>query len=211
MLNFISLLAFLPGCRNQPPSVPIVIGPQRGRPGDTLTFSVISVDRDNDLVSYLFDWSGQNSSEWTGWFYPGVEISKSFSFADTGTYFLRVKSRDHRQESGWSESLGVTIRWYVPTVPRKPSGPDTVLVGDSVTFYSSALHPLGEPVALQFRWGETADEWSDYVQPGVIVAKRYAFTSGGTFGVCCRAKDIKGYMSDWSAPETVFVRVIKSH
>ncbi|MEN9979789.1 MAG: hypothetical protein ABIK38_05525 [candidate division WOR-3 bacterium] len=204
VLSVLSVL--MSGCHNRPPSVPIIFGPQRGRPNDTLVFSVISVDREGDSVAYLFEWNNQSSSGWTEWFPQGVEIVRQFSFADTGSFFLRAKARDRQHESGWSESLNVTVRWYVPSVPKKPAGPDTVIVGDNVTFYSSALHPLNELVAIQFCWGDTVDVWSDYVLPGTIVAKSHVFTMEGEFEVRCRAKDKKGYLSDWSAPETVFVQ-----
>lgn len=202
---FLLVFAFA-GCTNQPPSTPFVFGPHRGRPDDTLVFSVISVDREGDSVAYLFEWSNQPGPDWSEWFPSGREIYRSFSFSDTGAFSLRVKARDHQHESDWSESLVVNIRWYLPSIPRKPAGPDTVCIGDTATYYSSALHPLNEKVAIQFSWGGALDQWSNYVLPGEIVSCRHHFDSVGLVEVRCRAKDSKGYVSDWSAPETVVVR-----
>jgi hypothetical protein len=201
---FLSLIVFA-GCPNQPPSSPILIGPQRCRPNDTLTFSVISVDKEGDSVAYLFE-CNQQLTEWTQWFPAGIEVYQRFSFGDTGNYILRVKAKDSRHESNWSDEFPVSVRWYLPSTPRRPSGPDSVAAGDTVTFYTSALHPLNQLVAFQFLWGGSTGDWSGFVLPGTIVAIRHAFDSVGIFEVRCRAKDKKGYVSEWSLPETVFVR-----
>ncbi len=199
------LIVFFYGCTNQPPSVPIVFGPQRGRPGDSLIFSAIAVDREGDSLQYFFEWSADVASGWSEWYPPGLEYYQRVAFLDTGIYFLRVKARDARQESGWSDTLMVSIKFYPPLVPRRPAGPDTVVLGDTVAFFSSAQHPLGESVALQFDWGDGYGEWGGFVLPGTVVYDRHAYFIPGIYEVRCRAKDRKGFLSDWSLPETVLV------
>ncbi len=196
---------FASGCSNQPPSAPIVFGPQRGRPVDTLVFSAVAVDKEGDSLQYFFEGNGGLVSGWSDWYPSGVEYYQEMVFVDTGNYFLRVKARDARQESGWSDTLMVTIKFYTPLVPRRPAGPDTVLVQDTVAFFSSVQHPLGESVALQFDWGDGYGEWGSFVIPGAIVYDRHVYLTPGLYEVRCRAKDRKGFISDWSLPETVLV------
>ena len=196
---------FVSGCSNQPPSVPIVVGAQRGRPNETLQFCAVSVDREGDSISYFFSWNGNGGSEWSEWLGSGVEYRRSVVFADTGGFFLQVKARDRRQESGWSDTFLVSIRFYQPLVPHKPVGPDTAVIGQTVAFVSSALHPLDESLALQFDWGDTVGEWSGFVPPGTLVFDRHAYQRSGCYEVRCRARDLKGFISGWSLPETIAV------
>jgi hypothetical protein len=170
-----------------------------------VTFSVISVDKEGDSVAYLFECNQQLVTGWTQWFPAGIEVYQRFSFGDTGSYILRAKAKDPHRESNWSDEFPVLVRWYLPSTPRRPVGPDSAVVGDTVTFHTSALHPLNELVAFQFWWGDTTGDWSGFVLPGTIVMISHVFDSIGIFEVRCRAKDKEGYVSGWSVPETVFV------
>ncbi len=203
-LIWITFLFFI-GCENLPPSTPIVLGPQRARPNDTAMVSALSVDKEGDSVSYYFEWSGGVESGWSEWISEGIEYYRPVVFQDTGLFFLRVKARDIRQESGWSDTFVVDVRFWTPQVPEPPSGPDTVIVGDTVKFVSLALHPLQQSVALQFHWGDTIGEWSGFVPPGTLVWQRHSYLLPGIYEVRCRTKDRGGYVSDWSLPETVLV------
>uniref|UniRef100_A0A7V3UZ43 PKD domain-containing protein n=1 Tax=candidate division WOR-3 bacterium TaxID=2052148 RepID=A0A7V3UZ43_UNCW3 len=205
------LLVVTVGCQNQPPSVPILWGPQRGRPNDTLVFSMISLDKEGDSIAYLIEINQESLFGWSQWFPPGIEVNQQLSFNDTGSYILRVKARDSQHESGWSDEYQVWIRLYLPSVPRKPSGPDSAVVGVPVTFYTSGLHPLDELVSFQFWWGDTTGDWSGFVMPGTVVRDSHTFNSAGTFEVRCRAKDKEGCVSGWSAPETIFIYNAQSH
>lgn len=204
-IGLVLLLGFFLQCKNQPPSIPVVLGPQRGRPTDTLGFSALSVDREGDSVSYLFDWEGRLESNWSEWLPSGREYYRRVTFPDTGRFFLRVKARDRKAESGWSDTLTVDIRYWTPQTPHRPSGPDTAFCGDTVTFVSWALHPLNQAVALQFDWGDTLSPWGNFLPPGTIVYFRHTYIISGFYEVRCRAADRSGYISDWSLPETILV------
>lgn len=193
------------GCGNQPPSAPIVSGPTKGRPNDTLWFSAISVDKEGDSVAYFFEWQDAVESNWSEWYPSGIEYYQKATFSDIGNFFLRVKAKDRKGESGWSDTNLVSIRFYPPLAPLKPSGPDTVFTGDTVAFASSALHPLNKLVSLQFDWGDTVGEWSGFVPPGTLVVKRHAYFISRIYQVRCRARDEAGFISEWSLPETVWV------
>uniref|UniRef100_A0A7C4CCM9 PKD domain-containing protein n=1 Tax=candidate division WOR-3 bacterium TaxID=2052148 RepID=A0A7C4CCM9_UNCW3 len=206
MSNRLWLLALLAaGCGNVPPSRPIVSGPDKGRPNDTLVFTLFSVDRDGDTISYYCEWSAGMDSGWTGWTKEGEELAVRAWFADSGRYWLRVKARDTKHETGWTDTTWVSIRDYGPLVPPVPAGPDTTVVGAVVSFLSSAVHPLGEAVALQFRWNDSLEAWTGFNASGATVVVKHAFPAGGVWEVRCRASDRGGRLSDWSGPKTVVV------
>lgn len=200
---------FFVGCGNQPPSPPIVFGPQRARPEDTVMFSLLSVDREGDSISYYLEWSGGAESGWTEWLPPGIEYYHRTVFRDSGMFFLQVKARDAGRESDWSDTFAVDVRFWKPVVPQPPSGPDTVFVGDTVTFVSFGLHPLEESVALQFHWGDTLGEWGNFLPPGTRVWRKHCFLIPGVYEVRCRAKDRQGFISEWSLPKTVVVEGVR--
>ncbi len=177
----------------------------RGRPNDTLRFSAIAVDKEGDSVAYFFAWSHSPPGEWSGWLSPGIEFYQQVVFQDTGDFFLRVKAKDGAGESDWSDTFMVSIRFWRPLSPRRPAGPDKVRTGDTVAFVSSALHPLGCSVSMQFDWGDTLGEWSEFVLPGDLVWSHRVYFVPGLYEVRCQAKDRAGFVSDWSLPETVFV------
>ncbi|MEO0078667.1 MAG: hypothetical protein ABIK86_06695 [candidate division WOR-3 bacterium] len=193
------------GCGNVPPSRPIVSGPDKGRPGATLVFCLFSVDRDGDSVSYYCDWSAGAQSGWTAWTREGEELTVPVSFADTGRFGLRAKARDAKHETGWTDTSWVTVREYGPLVPRVPAGPDTVVVHAPVSFLSSSVHPLGESVALQFRWGDSLGAWTGFQASGATMAVKHAFVEGGVWEVRCRARDGGLRTSEWSETKTVVV------
>ena len=198
------LLALAGSC-NRSPSIPIVFGPPGARPGDTLFFTAKSVDVDGDEVSYKFDWGDGDSTDWGEWTLPDVDFPGLHAFADSGAYDVRARARDEVRETDWSEPLLVPIREFGPTVPMKPSGPDSVAVGDSFTFTTRSFHPLGEEVAIQFDWGDTLGTWSGYVPPGEDVKARRAYGTGGWFAVQARAKDLTEHVTGWSHPSSLLV------
>lgn len=192
-------------CQNTPPSTPVVTVPVRCRPGDTVVAQIVSVDRDGDSISYYLAWSEGVPSGWTGWFEPGLTAYVPVVLVESGSYSLTAKARDANSESGWSDTNIVWVRDFCPLVPFRPSGPDTVAVFDTVSYVSSARHPLNEMVSLQFRWSDSLGEWSGFVRPESLVAVRHVFTVTGFCDVRCRARDAGERTSDWSAPETVLV------
>ncbi len=193
------------GCSNRPPSAPIVYGPTMLRPNTEAWFSCVSVDAEDDDVSYQFSWGDGTCGEWSEWNPPGLEYSETHSYTDTGIFNVTCRARDEKHETGWTDSLTVRVYDYAPFVPHRPSGPDTVLVGDTVLFLGCGDHPLGERIALQFDWGDTLGEWSGLEAPRTWVKMSHVYWQGGVFAVRARARDSLEHITDWSKPETVLV------
>jgi len=191
--------------KNTPPSQPILYGSGSGWPRDSLRFWAVSVDADGDSLSYMFDWADGTGMVWSGWFAAGSECRVVHLFSDTGVYAVTVKAKDRTDESTASDTFSVRVAEIGPDTPRKPKGKDTVAVSDSFGYTTSASHLLMKPVALRFNWGDSVDEWSEFLPPGELYQRRHRFPRGGTFAVRAQAKDSREHLSDWSKAETVVV------
>jgi hypothetical protein len=195
------------GCQNASPDAPLLLGTTRGRPGDTLNFTARAVDSDGDAVSCNINWDDGEESGWSELVASGEVLYFKHAFADSGEFGVSGRSHDASDTSAWSDSLWVRVRDYGPKVPRRPTttGPDTVVVLDTVHYVTSADHLLDERVALQFDWGDTLGEWSAYVAPGTWVARSHVYMEAGIRAVRARARDSLDHVSDWSNPCTVHV------
>ena len=93
---------------NNPPSIPIIKGPNSGIPGEEYDFSLNSTDPDDDDLYYLIDW-GDDIVDQTGFHPSGEEIYFSHSWAEQGTYKIKAKAIDiYGAESEWGE-LDITM------------------------------------------------------------------------------------------------------
>ena len=87
--------------------------------GETLSFSVIASDPDDDSVAVRIDWDDGEISEWTGLQPSGSTFELSHSWDNRGTtYKVRAQSADqwyflnelcHNSLSEWGDTLLVTI------------------------------------------------------------------------------------------------------
>jgi hypothetical protein len=85
-------------------------GPASGKPGTSYTYSTLTIDPNNDEVSYMFDWGDGTTSSWLGPYSSGEVINASYTWSKKGTYNVRVKARDASGlESDWSDPLAVSI------------------------------------------------------------------------------------------------------
>ena len=73
------------------------------------SYSTSATDPDGDRVKYMFDWDDGTTSE-TVYFNGGESVTESHSWANPGTYNVKVRATDeHGEVSPWSESKSVTI------------------------------------------------------------------------------------------------------
>ena len=89
---------------NKPPSTPEINGPTSGKPGIEYEFTFVSIDPDDDDdLYYLIDW-GDGIEDVTGFFPSGAEVHASHTWAEKGTYLIKVKAVDlYNAESDWGE------------------------------------------------------------------------------------------------------------
>jgi len=96
---------------NEPPSTPEKpSGRTEGKPGMTYLYTTRATDPEGQQLWYIWDWGDGNMSDWIGPFSSGDNVTKTHTWAQQGTYLVRVKCRDtFNEESNWSEPLSVIM------------------------------------------------------------------------------------------------------
>jgi YVTN family beta-propeller protein len=105
---------------NTAPAIPdSPVGPVVGVPGFPSIFRASTTDRNNDNISYQFDWGDGTASAWTPFIPSGDTIYWGRLYLQKGIYEVRVHAQDQRDEmSGWSSPLSLIVGF-----------PDTTVVG----------------------------------------------------------------------------------
>jgi hypothetical protein len=95
---------------NDPPDMPTIEGPQNGKAGETLEYTIYSTDPNDDQVFYWIVWFDDCPGVyWDGPHNSGEHIVRGYTYEDQGTFTIRVKSKDiYDAESDWA-LLEVTI------------------------------------------------------------------------------------------------------
>jgi len=202
----IACLLVLVGCsKSQPPLVPSLLIPTIAQRGDSVRARVSSYDKDSDSLYFFIEWGDGTESGWVGPVPVATDYDVVHVYSDTGVFVVLAKAKDESHETGWSDTSDIRVGEYGPFVPHRPSGPDTVSVGDSVTYVTAAGHPLQRDVSIQFDWGDTLGDWSEFIDADEFLYVGHAFARTGTMVVRARARDTLDHISDWSKPESVQV------
>lgn len=202
----VACLLVLAGCsENHSPLVPSLLVPTLAHRGDSVRARVFSFDRDSDSLYFFIEWGDGTESGWVGPVPSASDYDVFHTYGDTGVFGVLAKAKDEIHETGWTDTSFIHVGEYGPFIPHQPSGPDSVSVGDSVSYITAAGHPLNRRVAIQFDWGDTLGDWSEYIRPDVFFSARHAFSRAGTMLVRARARDTVDHISDWSKPESVLV------
>jgi hypothetical protein len=96
---------------NTPPVQPeIPQGPTIVKVGGEYSYSSYTIDPDNDMVYYLFDWGDGSYSEWIGPFHSGENMSETHSWTEQGVCKVRIQAKDsHNALSNWSDFITIEI------------------------------------------------------------------------------------------------------
>ena len=88
---------------NNPPSIPVVEGINKGNINKNYTFHASSTDSEDDEISYFFDWDDGTNGSWTKYDLSGNIVNATHNWTKKGTYNIKVKAKDeHDYESDWS-------------------------------------------------------------------------------------------------------------
>ncbi len=91
------------GGENHPPGIPSITGEINGETGAEYTYTVYSIDPENDQIRYFFDWGDGSTSGWTDDYSSGEECEESHIWNQKGTYLIKVKAKDNNDaESEWA-------------------------------------------------------------------------------------------------------------
>jgi hypothetical protein len=194
------------GCQqNHVPLVTSLLVPALGQRGDSVWARVSTYDKDADSLYLFVSWGDGTESGWVGPVPSATDYELSHVYSDTGLFGVLAKAKDLKLETVWSDTSFISIGEYGPFVPHRPSGPDAVRVGDTVTYVTAAGHPLRRKVSIQFDWGDTLSDWSEFMTADQFYYAPHAFARAGQMLVRARARDGLDHVSDWSKPESVQV------
>jgi len=98
------------GWINTAPNTPeMPYGEFIGEAGIKYEYNTSTIDFDNDIIWYKWDWGDGSYSDWLGPYISGVKVNSTHSWS-VGCYLIRVKAKDIRgQESNWSEPLEIVM------------------------------------------------------------------------------------------------------
>ncbi len=204
---WIALLSVIIGCnRERPPAIPYVGGPDRGQPGETLTFWAVSTDPNRDNIAYLFNWGDESEPIWSAELPSGETMFFKHIYQDTGRFGVTVQTRDEKgNESPLSDPFYLNIQFFGPITPLPPAGPRIAYPDTPLVFITRAGHIRSESVAIEFNWGDNSRTWTEFVPSGESVSLEHIYRAQGKYYITCRAKDRTGNLSPWSLPESILV------
>jgi len=96
---------------NKAPEIPEAPnGPTNCNVNTVYTYSAVTLDPEGDMISYVFDWGDGTNSGWTEFVTSQTPVSLSHTWLKTGTYSIRVKTRDaYGTEGRWSDPLPINM------------------------------------------------------------------------------------------------------
>jgi len=189
---------------NQPPQIPTrPQGSSTGMAGVGYSYSTSSLDINNDLIRYGWDWNGDGTiDEWTGFYPSGISVTISHVWLTEGTYLIKVKAEDEQGlQSGFSESLSVVISEN--SAPMKPtlSGPTNGKIHMAYTYSAIGSDPDGDDLYFFFDWGDgTNSGWIGMYGSGQTASVTHTWTVAGSYPIKVKVKDVSGAESIWSDP-----------
>ncbi len=94
---------FYNGQSSEPPTEPIITGPNNGIINEDYQFDFYSLDPEGDYISYYIDWGDYTGGEWIGPLQSGLSGTTTHSWTYTGAFVIKAKAVDeHGSESEWS-------------------------------------------------------------------------------------------------------------
>jgi outer membrane protein assembly factor BamB len=200
------------GCPKQPPTDPVVTGPDTVYQGVSSAFKASSTCKQD--IRYVFDW-GDNVIDSTNASGSGTEVSRSHAWALPGNYDIKVKAlnaADLTKESEWSDPKAVTV------LPNSAPVIDSFRFGDKLVGeqgYTSkgsivevkawAHDPDGDSIRFNITWKTSKKDSSP---AWLATPARDSFTYDGfddidTVWVYIEAKDKKTAVSPRESLELV--------
>jgi len=93
----------LPTIANQPPDLPLIIGPSSGAAGIEYEYTFISNDPEGDELYYKINWSDNSSQVWSGPYSSEEEARFIHNWTERDIYLIQVISKDiYGNQSDWA-------------------------------------------------------------------------------------------------------------
>jgi hypothetical protein len=97
-----------------------------------------------------------------------------------------------------------------PVEPNRPSGQTFGITGVDYTYTAVTIDLENYSIYYNFSWGD--DSYSGWLGPyesGELVNSSHTWTEIGVYPVMVKAKDTRGYESEWS--DAINVRILSFH
>ncbi|MCU0850399.1 MAG: clostripain-related cysteine peptidase [Candidatus Thermoplasmatota archaeon] len=108
---------------NSAPAKPSISGPAKGKPGVTYEYTLVSLDPEDQQVSYFVDWGDGTTTDWLGPFDSGTALVVNHTWDTKQTFTVKAKAKDSRgAESEWATLpvkipfLGKSRIWLVGSI-----------------------------------------------------------------------------------------------
>ena len=83
---------------NYAPDDPVVTGPTKGKININYTFTAIAIDKNDDNISYNFDWNDSKTTK-TDFIPNGTKTIQNHSWISSGKYIIKINATDNKTNS----------------------------------------------------------------------------------------------------------------
>jgi len=175
-------------------------GPTEGEANQEYFYTTSTIDNNDDLIYYFFDWGDGTDSGWFGPF-ESNEIASASNRWEIGTYNVRVQAKDeHETLSHWSDPLVVFMKNSPPNKPDIPEGPTEGVANQDYIFNCTTTDPQNDDISYQWDWGDEISGWLGPYDSGDTVTVSHVWDEKGDYNIKVKAKDVNGEESPWSDP-----------
>jgi hypothetical protein len=196
---------------NNPPNRPsLPEGPENENINTICYFLTSAIDIDGDILSYGWDWDGDNTiDEWTDYFPSGETIASDHLWSIPGTYNVKVKAKDiSGASSDFSPIKTVQIIGdnAPPSKPIKPIGVQNGKVNNEYSYFTCSTDPNDDLIFYLFDWGDNSNnKWEGPYMSNQTIYMKHKWEQGGVYEVKVKTKDIYGAESRYS--DSLIIRI----
>ncbi len=176
--------------------------------GSTLCFSNISsyfqtssIDPDEDVIRYGWDWNGDDAiDEWTDYFKSGEIVNVSHKWSLHKDYNIKVLAEDIvGEKSDYSSKLTINVSNLAPNMPAI-SGTILGKNGKTYSYNISSIDQNGDDVYFWILWYDTYPDpsWDGPYLSNEKILRNYSWADEGIYNIKVKAKDIHGDESEWA-------------
>ncbi len=192
----------------QAPNPPVITGPQMGEIDESLEFTFVTNDYEEDDIELFIDWDDGQFENWIGPYASNEEVKVSHAWEDKGVYEIRAKARDGLSEGDWSEPFEVFIGNAPPnkpTITGSPSGKP----GVEYTYKFLSTDPDGDNIYYWVSWGDgdVVEDYGPYAS-GFEIEISHIWGDKGKYVIEAWARDDLGAFGEKSTLEVTMPKSI---
>ncbi len=185
----------------QAPDAPIITGPQIGEIDETLEFTFVTYDYEDDDIELYIEWDDGQVEDWIGPYASGEEVKVSHAWTEKGSYEITAKARDELAEGDWSEPYEVLIGNEPPGAPSI-NGTISGNPGIDYKFKFLSTDPEEDSIYYWVSWGDgyEVQDRGPYTS-GFEIELSHNWSEKGDFTIEAWARDELGAVGEKSTLE----------